>query len=47
MDYANHENANNIWTIALAVFALSTVLFGIVLLVHRFTRGLLKQKEQA
>ena len=47
MDYANHENANNIWTIALAVFALSTVLFGIVLLVHRFTRGLLKPKEQA
>ncbi|HEV7694012.1 MAG TPA: PepSY domain-containing protein [Hyphomonadaceae bacterium] len=45
MDYANHENANNIWTIALAVFALSTVLFGIVLLIHRFTRGRLKPKD--
>jgi uncharacterized iron-regulated membrane protein len=46
MDYANHENANNLWTIALAILALSTVLFGIVLLVHRFTRGVLRQKEK-
>jgi uncharacterized iron-regulated membrane protein len=47
MDYVDHENANNIWTIALAVFAFSTVLFGIVLLIHRFTRGVLRPKEQA
>jgi len=46
MDYANHENANSPWTIALAVLALSTVLFGIVLLVHRFTRGVLQPKEK-
>lgn len=46
MDYADHENANSPWTIALAVLALSTVLFGIVLLVHRFTRGVLRPKEK-
>jgi hypothetical protein len=47
MDYVNHENANNLWNIALALFALSTVLFGIVLLVHRFTRNGLRRKEPA
>jgi uncharacterized iron-regulated membrane protein len=47
MDYVDHENANNIWTIALAVLALSVVLFGVVLLIHRFTRGLLRPKEPA
>ncbi len=46
MDYTDHENANTPWTIALAVLALSTVLFGIVLLVHRFTRGVLRPKEK-
>jgi uncharacterized iron-regulated membrane protein len=46
MDYTNHENANNPWTIALAVLALSTVLFGVVLLIHRFTRGALQPKEK-
>lgn len=45
MDYADHENANSPWTIGLALLALSTVLFGIVLLVHRFTRGVLQPKE--
>ena len=45
MDYTNHENANNLWTIALAVLAASTVLFGIVLLIHRFTRNVLRPKE--
>ena len=45
MDYIDHENANTPWTIALAVLAFSTVLFGIVLLVHRFTRGVLRPKE--
>jgi len=47
MDYVNHENANNLWTIALAVLAVSTVLFGIVLLIHRFTRGVLRPREEA
>jgi uncharacterized iron-regulated membrane protein len=47
MDYAEHENANNIWTIALAVLAVSVTLFGVVLLIHRFTRGLLRPKEPA
>lgn len=46
MDYAEHENANTPWTIGLAFLALSTVLFGIVLLVHRFTRGVLRPKEK-
>jgi uncharacterized iron-regulated membrane protein len=46
MDYADHENANTPWTIALAVLALTTVLFGIVLLVHRFTKGVLQPKEK-
>jgi hypothetical protein len=41
------ENFNTPWAVALAVFALSTVLFGIVLLVHRFTRGVLRPKENA
>lgn len=47
MDYVNHESANNIWNIALAFFALSTVLFGIVLLVHRFTRRGGRPREPA
>jgi uncharacterized iron-regulated membrane protein len=47
MDYVNHENANNVWNIALAFFALSTVLFGIVLLVHRFTRGMVRENNGA
>jgi uncharacterized iron-regulated membrane protein len=46
MDYTDHENANSPWTIALAVLALSVVLFGVVLLVHRFTRSLLQSKEK-
>jgi uncharacterized iron-regulated membrane protein len=46
MDYAEHENANTPWTVGLALLALSTVLFGIVLLVHRFTRGVLQPKEK-
>jgi len=45
MDWVDHENANQPWTIALAILALSTVLFGIALLVHRFTRGLIKKDE--
>jgi uncharacterized iron-regulated membrane protein len=46
MDYTDHENANNPWTIALAVLALSTALFGIVLLIHRFTRSVLRAKKE-
>jgi uncharacterized iron-regulated membrane protein len=47
MDYADHENAHSPWMIALAVLAVSTVLFGIALLVHRFTRGVLKPKAES
>jgi uncharacterized iron-regulated membrane protein len=43
MDYTDHENANQPWTIALAVLALTTVLFGIALLFQRFTRGLISK----
>ena len=45
MDYADHENYNTPWMVALAVLALSSVLFGVALLVHRFTRGLIKRDE--
>jgi hypothetical protein len=47
MDYVDHENANHPWNIALAILALSTVLFGIVLLVHRFTRRALRENKAA
>ncbi|HEY7797714.1 MAG TPA: hypothetical protein VIA80_03030 [Hyphomonadaceae bacterium] len=40
------ENFNTPWLVAAAVFALSTVLFGVVLLVHRFTRGVLREKKE-
>lgn len=39
MDYSEHENFNTPWMLAAAILALSTVLFGVALLVHRFTRG--------
>lgn len=41
MDYTDHENFNTPWMLAAAILALSTVLFGVALLVHRFTRGLI------
>jgi hypothetical protein len=44
MDYSEHENFNTPWMLAAAILALSTVLFGVALLVHRFTRGLIKDK---
>ena len=44
MDYTDHENFNTPWMVATAILALSTVLFGVALLVHRFTRGLIKDK---
>lgn len=47
MDYAEHENFNTPWMLAAAIFALSTVLFGVALLVHRFTRGLINRDKTA
>ena len=44
MDYQDHETGNHPWTIALAALAISVTLFGIVLLVHRFTRVLIRPK---
>jgi hypothetical protein len=41
------ENFNTPWLVAIAILAFSTVLFGIVLLVHRFTRGVLRPKEKS
>lgn len=41
MDYKTRENFNHPLIIAAAILALSTVLFGIALLLHRFTRGAL------
>jgi hypothetical protein len=40
------ENFNTPWLVAVAILALSTVVFGAVLLVHRFTRGVLREKEK-
>ena len=44
MDWGLNENFNTPWMVAAAVLALSTVLFGIALLVHRFTRGLIRKE---
>jgi hypothetical protein len=44
MDWGLNENFNTPWMVAAAIFALSTVLFGIALLVHRFTRGLIRKE---
>ena len=40
------ENFNTPWMVAAAILALSTVLFGVVLLVHRFTRGVLRENKE-
>jgi uncharacterized iron-regulated membrane protein len=40
------ENFNTPWIVAAAILGLSTVLFGVVLLVHRFTRGVGRQKQE-
>ncbi len=45
MDYSEHENFNTPWMLAAAILALSTVLFGVALLVHRFTRGRIRKDE--
>lgn len=47
MDYSEHENFNTPWMLAAAILALSTVLFGVALLVHRFTRGLMNRDKTA
>ena len=47
MDYSEHENFNTPWMLAAAIFALSTVLFGVALLFHRFTRGLMNKDKTA
>lgn len=44
MDYRSRESFNHPLIIAAAVLALSTSLFGVGLLVHRFTRGLVNRK---
>jgi hypothetical protein len=44
MDWGLNENFNTPWMVAAALLALSTVLFGIALLVHRFTRGLIRKE---
>lgn len=44
MDWGMNENFNTPWILAAAILALSTVLFGIALLAHRFTRGLIRKE---
>jgi hypothetical protein len=44
MDWGLNENFNTPWMLAAAILALSTVLFGIALLAHRFTRGLINRE---
>jgi hypothetical protein len=44
MDWGLNENFNTPWMVAAAMLALSTVLFGVALLVHRFTRGLARKE---
>lgn len=46
MDYQDRENWHSPWMMAAAFLGLSTVLFGIFLLIHRFTRGVLKPKPE-
>lgn len=43
MDWGLNENFNTPWMVAVALLALSTVLFGIALLLHRFTRGYIRK----
>ncbi len=45
MDYETRENFNHPLIVAAAFLALSVVLFGIVLLVHRFTRRVLTRSR--
>lgn len=47
MDYSEHENFNTPWMLAAAILALTTVLFGVALLLHRFTRGLINKDKTA
>jgi hypothetical protein len=44
MDWGLNENFNTPWMLAAAILALSTVLFGIALLAHRFTRRIARSR---
>ena len=46
MDYAGRENYHHPLIIAAAILALSTVLFGVALLIHRYTRRVLRPKQE-
>lgn len=46
MDWGLNENFNTPWMVAAALLALSTVLFGVALLLHRFTRGLIRRETE-
>ena len=46
MDWGLNENYSTPWMVAAAILALSTVLFGVALLLHRFTRGLIKRDTE-
>lgn len=46
MDWGMNENFNTPWMVALALLALSATLFGVALLVHRFTRGLIRKDAE-
>ena len=43
MDWGMNENFNTPWMVGAAILALSSVLFGVALLVHRFTRGFIRK----
>lgn len=45
MDWGLNENFNTPWMVAAAILALSAVLFGVALLLHRFTRGFIRKKD--
>lgn len=46
MDWGLNENFNTPWMVAAALLALSSVLFGVALLVHRLTRGMIKREAE-
>ena len=46
MDYTGRENYHHPLIIAAAILALSTVLFGVALLVHRYTRSVSRPKRE-
>ncbi len=46
MDWGMNENFNTPWMVAAALLALSSVLFGVALLVHRFTRRFVRKDTE-